>query len=381
MLNFQLMTEKDRQEAALIERKRAIEEERKKRIFNPRARLFGIDYQALDRQIAEKKKRDRENKQLEEYYATQLQKYDEISIALDAKEKAERKKVQQEINEFRREYQKPEDRREFDLNDPNLSKKLVPPRLRDDDPRCGPSSAQKFEGEDLSNEERLKVQRDQLKSWLDQQMLEREAAEKERKAAEDAYKAAILARDQRAIELDNMEKECRKRLQLACCKYNMALSNERELQKQCHDRKEKEDSMAEMYNILTSDMMTENPDVAQSNLGINRKIGYLYKGMTPEEKSAVRKMQLAQIEESKAKKEMEKRFDREWQDYTNGIQKSILLMDKELERKKRDMEKRLADENKEMSIQQKNNKEYLQKVVYTNKPTAAYFDQFNTSTR
>lgn len=57
--------------------------------------------------------------------------------------------------------------------------------------------------------------------------------------------------------------------------------------------------MAEMYNILTSDMMTENPDVAQSNLGINRKIGYLYKGMTPEEKSAVRKMQLAQIEESK----------------------------------------------------------------------------------
>lgn len=47
----------------------------------------------------------------------------------------------------------------------------------------------------------------------------------------------------------------------------------------------------------------------------------------------------------------------------------------------RDMEKRLADENKEMSIQQKNNKEYLQKVVYTNKPTAAYFDQFNTSTR
>lgn len=43
MLNFQLMTEKDRQEAALIERKRAIEEERKKRIFNPRARLFGVN--------------------------------------------------------------------------------------------------------------------------------------------------------------------------------------------------------------------------------------------------------------------------------------------------------------------------------------------------
>lgn len=42
MLNFQLMTDKDRKEAALIERKRAIEEERKKRIFNPRTRLFGV---------------------------------------------------------------------------------------------------------------------------------------------------------------------------------------------------------------------------------------------------------------------------------------------------------------------------------------------------
>ncbi|KRT81104.1 hypothetical protein AMK59_6062 [Oryctes borbonicus] len=166
-------------------------------------------------------------------------------------------------------------------------------------------------------------------------MLEKEAAEKERKAAENAYKTAIIARDQRAIELDGMERDCRKRLELACCKYNKALADERGLQKQCQERKEKEDSMAEIYNILTSDMMTENPDVAQSNLGINRKIGYLYKGMTPEEKLQVRKMQQAQIEETKAKKEMEKRFEMEWQDYTNGIQKSISLMDKELERRKK----------------------------------------------
>lgn len=36
------MTDKDRKEAAMIERRRALEEERKKRIFNPRARLFGV---------------------------------------------------------------------------------------------------------------------------------------------------------------------------------------------------------------------------------------------------------------------------------------------------------------------------------------------------
>lgn len=54
-------------------------------------------------------------------------------------------------------------------------------------------------------------------------MLEKEAAEKERKRAEDEYKAAVLARDSRAVELDNLDKECRKKLQLSCCQYNKAL--------------------------------------------------------------------------------------------------------------------------------------------------------------
>lgn len=42
MFNFQIQTKRDRREAALIEKRRALEEERKKRIFNPRQRLFGV---------------------------------------------------------------------------------------------------------------------------------------------------------------------------------------------------------------------------------------------------------------------------------------------------------------------------------------------------
>lgn len=42
MLNFELMTEKDRKEAAAIERRRRMEDERKKRIFDPKTRLFGV---------------------------------------------------------------------------------------------------------------------------------------------------------------------------------------------------------------------------------------------------------------------------------------------------------------------------------------------------
>lgn len=78
-------------------------------------------------------------------------------------------------------------------------------------------------GEDLTCADRAKTQREQLKAWLDQQMKEKEAADKERKAAEEAYREAMKARDERALQLDQMEKECRKRLEEACLRFNKAL--------------------------------------------------------------------------------------------------------------------------------------------------------------
>lgn len=75
--------------------------------------------------------------------------------------------------------------------------------------------------------------------------------------------------------------------------------NEREGFEKEKQRQEKEDNLAEMYNMMTSDMMTENPDVAKSNLGASRQIGYMYKGMTAEEKEAVMQAQLSQIAEMK----------------------------------------------------------------------------------
>lgn len=54
-------------------------------------------------------------------------------------------------------------------------------------------------------------------------MQEKDNAEKERRAAEEAYKAAVVARDQRALDMDKLEKDCRKQLHEACLKFNKAL--------------------------------------------------------------------------------------------------------------------------------------------------------------
>lgn len=54
----------------------------------------------------------------------------------------ERRRICAEIDLFRSKFQRPEDRREFDLNDPDVLKKQLPPRATDGEP-VGKSSAQK----------------------------------------------------------------------------------------------------------------------------------------------------------------------------------------------------------------------------------------------
>jgi hypothetical protein len=102
----------------------------------------------------------------------------------DEKVKEFRHDQQKEINSFRVNSQRPEFRREFDLNDPERLKKDIPARIGDEDPRCGVSSIQQFEGEDLSRPDRLKRQQEQMKFWTREVLQEQEAkrnAEKEAK--------------------------------------------------------------------------------------------------------------------------------------------------------------------------------------------------------
>lgn len=375
------MTEKDRKEAAAIEKRRCFEEERKKRIFNPRARILGVDKSMLEKQIAERKQQEEQQKQIDKIFKENLIKADQIAVAFEAKEREERQKIQLEINKYRQNYQRPEDRREFDLNDPNYKKKLLPARVDDNDPRCGPASAQKFEGEDLVSDQRTRIQREQIKAWLDQQMQEKEEADKQRRMAEEAYVAAVIARDQRVQDLEKMEKMCKKQLQEACQRFNKALASERTCEREKQKKQIMDDNMAEIYNNITSDLLTENREVSQSNMGPDKKITSQYKGMTEAELKEILNAQKAQIEESKERKLLEKRLEHEFNEYINGTQRSIYLMDLEVENKKKQMAKNLAEENRLMAEEQRKQRDYLNKIVYRNQAADEFFDQFNRTTR
>lgn len=61
--------------------------------------------------------------------------------------------------------------------------------------------------------------------------------------------------------------------------------------------------------------------------------------------------------------------------------RAALLLEREEGRRRAAIAKQLEDENKRLAMEQQQHQDTLNKDVYTNDPTAAYFLQFNTTTR
>jgi hypothetical protein len=47
----------------------------------------------------------------------------------------------------------------------------------------------------------------------------------------------------------------------------------------------------------------------------------------------------------------------------------------------RELNKKIMEQNKQLCKEQTTNQEYVEHVLFTNVPTAEYYDQFNTTTR
>ncbi len=148
---------------------------------------------------------------------------DKIAELLQSRQEHDMRQLDTAVNEFRFLHQHPSSRREWDLYDPEGLKKDKPARVSDDDPRCGISSMQKFEGEDLNSKARNKYQSEQMRGWAAQQMREKKQAEENQKKADQLYNLKMKELDQRAQELQSAEEACRKAINDATKDYNAAL--------------------------------------------------------------------------------------------------------------------------------------------------------------
>lgn len=371
----------DRKEAAAIERRRAQEEERKSRIFNAKTRLIGIDTQALDYQVRDKQQMDIMEKRREEAFFADATRNDKIACLLQQRQDHDQRELAKALNEFRGLHQQPNSRREWDLYDPDSLKKDKPARVNDDDPRCGSSSLQKFEGEDLNNKARLKYQQEQMRHWNEEQARAKAQADKNQKRADYLNDLKMRELDDRAVELQKAEEACRRAINSATADYNQALAREKATRDDLRKRQDEDDKATEIANQIMGDVLTENPGVAQSSFGAHRVVPDRWKGMSPEQLADIRREQDQQMQDRKRREMEENRRDQEWDNLRSGHARAGELLEREKERREEDIRKQLADENRRLGMEQNQHKEYLDKHVYTNPPTAAYFMQFNTTTR
>lgn len=371
----------DYKEAAAIERRRAQEEQRKSRIFNAKTRIIGIDQQAIDQQIKDRKQMEEFERRRSEAFASDAVRNDMIAELLQKRQEHDMRELNGALNEFRFLHQQPSQRREWDLYDPDHLKKDKPARVSDDDPRCGISGLQKFDGEDLNSKARRKFQNEQLREWSEQQTKERQQADSNQKAADRLYDLKMRELDQRACDLQKAEEDCRRAINVAMKDYNKALDREGEAKRNLDKQQELDDNHTELANHIYGDFLTENPGVAQSAFGPNRVITANWKGMSPEQLAQIRRTQELQRKERQRVEDEDRRRDKEFERQANANARAGELLERQKQRLEADLTKQLKDENRRLGNEQEAYKGYLDKEVYTNEPTAAYFMQFNTTTR
>ncbi|XP_025969774.2 RIB43A-like with coiled-coils protein 2 isoform X1 [Dromaius novaehollandiae] len=373
--------QRDLQEAAALERRRQRELQRQSRIFNVRARTIGVDKDALDTQIKERKIQEATEKAKNEKLASEMKQNDKIMCMLEERQKNDIRNINMAIGEFRKNFQKPETRREFDLSDPQALKKDTPARLSDSDPRCTVSGLQKFMGEDLNYAQRMIFQKEQLREWSLQQQRDWKNTLADKKFSDDLYDKNRIELDQKAMELQRADEETRRAVCAAIKDFNRAQAAELAKRKKLEKSQTMKDDMAEISNLLQGDLLSENPEQAASSFGRHRVMTDRWKGMDQDQLMAIRYSQQQQLLKKLRLKEEEHQRNAEWDRQRIQAARAELLLERHQQRQNQECRRALDSINAVLSQEQKSKNMYLKEEAYSNFPTAQYYAQFNTTSR
>ncbi|KAF6216837.1 hypothetical protein GE061_001187 [Apolygus lucorum] len=370
-----LLLGQDIKEIAKIGRMRQMQEMRKKRIFNTKSRLIGVDVPALDVQVIAKNNQRRFEQLETEKHALLSGRIAERAIQEDLQAQRDKRRICQDIDDYRLIHQKKELSRDYDLERPSSYKGTTIGR---DDERSGVTI---FEGEDDKLKERIKHQRTQLKTWLLQQMREKRINEEAVKNSNKLYEETSIDRDRRSQELELMEQNIRIQMERAISEYNMALA----IQKRHEKNKQLEENSRwnemEILNSITSDLLQENRDLAKSSLGPTRINTTMYKGMPQEMVEDIRAIQHHQVEENKSRRIKDEYEQKAWDNYEKYIIDTTTKAENDKEQKLRNQRKELESYNEMLGKRQKDMEKRRNAVIYANRLTEEYFSQFNTCSR
>lgn len=235
-------------EEARIESKRRENAERRDRFLNARTRVMGIDVNALDQQVREKS--EYEEKLRRDADNDRLRSLEIDRVVEEAKQEEEGMKR----------YLNAEVKRDWEAaiaHKQDLAK-IKEPFL--DPLKAGVSAAQNFAGADPHRKDRIKAQQEQMRSWVFEQVAEKESLKKMADDHEASYSTMLQAVGEIRDAADNEEKEMAKYL-------NDTVRDENKVLAEAHTKQKHEHETWLKEMAATSIDLRDNEDLAMDENG------------------------------------------------------------------------------------------------------------------
>ncbi|KAG5484256.1 hypothetical protein CUR178_07412 [Leishmania enriettii] len=344
--------------------------QRAERLKDPKVRKMGIDREALDAQVREKEALRRLEKERDDYYDRQALLMDRHACALQQEVNAIRAAREKELQDYRQTFQKKELGREWDLNDPEARRKELPARVGDNDPRNGPSSLQKLEGEDLDYAARKAAQQRQQRQWAQQQVNEKLAKKWMEQERDRAFDDRNEETNYRLYEVEKKVAEQRRLMEKNGADFNRALA---EQQRREAVRAKEEDTRLGLEEIayqMNSDFLNERETVV-SELGASVK-AERYKGMSDKQKALLRSAQDEQLRELRRRRLLEVEEEKQWSQQEHMQLRMANALDRQRERERRAEREQLAETQRMQARAAAQRKAELDEL-YTNAVDEDYF--------
>lgn len=367
-------------EQQAIERRRKLEEERKKRIFDPKTRTMGIETVALEKQIAEKQAEKEAEIAREKGLEAQMLQIDHDLLMRETQINQERTELMREIDEFRLSQQQKQSRREWDLNNPQALKAEKPARIGNEDPRLSVSGAQVFEGEDLQMKQRQRLQAQQQRDWV----IEQTAAQQRKKDLDEEMERLQHLRDcevqLRLRELDLETERAHQAMRKNTAQFNLALAEEHHSHQSEQKHAEMMDGIEQIRVQMNSAWLNEDLHTSVSAVNPNRVRPDHFKGFFPQQTQAIIEMQRKQKEELQKLREQEAEAKRVYEHQQAKLTHQLIVEEHNVERARKEQAKLLAEELRRQAEEAKERKKKINEI-YSGKIEESYFSQFGTTTR
>jgi len=356
-------------------RRRQTDLERRARIFDAKRRMIGVDKEALDAQVAEKEDNKQSHKQDTKMADRNLAAIDKELKLIELDKQRRRRVHESGCKEYSLQNLNFESRREYDLNDPLAKRKGVPARVGDFDPRCGASSMQKFSGEDLMKEERIRQQRAAMVNSIEQQKFEKAMLTKQG-AGGDGFSVQVEEITALRNEIEENEISLRKELQRKQYDENIYQADENESRRKGLVRDNMEANQKELAHHATDKMLNEK-SASHYN---NRVIRDAYKGSSREERVQVAGEQRQQRMEKEYVKAVDDDDNKHFANTVESTRKQLVMMERDKQRRRRELREQMAADNQQLQSEQAANKKHFNKL-YTNNFSPDFFEQFGNGCR